>query len=251
MVLKKFAQWTKNKVKSADSYATTVQMTFNGKRKFSTFYGGIISLIIKTIIIMYAILLTIRIFRKSDSEKLTSTMIKDLSKDTEQHFIGKGTFAFAVRLIWPNPELLLDTSYFSFMVNNAQYSRNSTFQNQKKTTTIEMETWGDKFPNVNSDIYDKVGLATFLCPKNTDYYLQANYHSDNYSGIEIFVRKCASGSCQSDATIQGVLDTHQVELALLNSYYDFEDYEEPIKTYLEDTNIFSLNSFITNSGLIE
>ena len=82
MVLSKLTKWTRNRVTEADSYASTVQMTFNGNKKFTTFYGGVVSLMIKTVIIMYAVLLTIRIFRRSDSEKLASTMVRDLTYDT-------------------------------------------------------------------------------------------------------------------------------------------------------------------------
>ena len=251
MVFKQLSNWAWKKVTQADNYASIVQMTFNGKKEYSTFYGGVVSLMIKTTIIMYAVLLIIRIFRRSDSEKIASTMVRDLTYDTEKHYIGKGNFAFAVRLTGPNPELLLDTSYFTFSVNNANYLKNSTFQVQRISTLIEMESCDDNFPGVRKDIYDRAGLSLFLCPKNTDYYLQSNFHSDDYSGVEILLQKWSSGSCQSDAVIQDVLDTHFVELALLNSYFDFEDYDDPIKTYLEDTNIYGLNSFITNSAMIE
>ena len=140
MVLKKLANWTRSKITEADSYASTVHLTFNGKKEFCTFYGGVVSLMIKTVIIMYAVLLTIRIFRKSDSEKLASTMVRDLTYDDEKHYIGKGNFAFAVRLTGSNPELLLDTSYFTFTVNNANYLKDSNFQVKKISTPIEMES---------------------------------------------------------------------------------------------------------------
>jgi len=31
-------------------------------------------------------------------------------------------------------------------------------------------------------------------------------------------------------------------LALINSYFDFEDYENPVRTYLEDVNIYGLTA---------
>lgn len=38
------------------------------------------------------------------------------------------------------------------------------------------------------------------------------------------------------------LNNNFVEVALLNSYFDFDDYETPIKTYLEDANIIFIST---------
>ena len=89
-------------------------------------------------------------------------MVKDLTYETEKHYIGKSTFAFAVRLVGPNPELLLDTSYFRFSVNNAKYDRDASFSIAKTVVPIEMELCGDNFPFVEKDIYDRRGLSLFL-----------------------------------------------------------------------------------------
>jgi len=111
---------------------------------------------------MYAGLLVARILSRSDSQKSASTIIKDLTYDQEEHYIGKGTSAFAVRLTGPNPELLLDTSYFRFSVNNARYSRDASFRFTKTVVPIEMELCGDNFPFVEKDVYDRIGLSVFL-----------------------------------------------------------------------------------------
>ena len=89
-------------------------------------------------------------------------MIKDLTYDTEKHYIGKDTFAFAVKLTGPNPELLLDTSYFRFSVNNVKYSRDASYGLTKTVVPIEMEPCGDNFPSVEKDVYDRRGLSLFL-----------------------------------------------------------------------------------------
>jgi len=66
-------------------------------------------------------------------------------------------------------------------------------------------------------------------------------NSDKFNAIEIYIQKCNTG-CQPDAVIKNILDTHFVELALINSYFDFEDYENPVRTYLEDVNIYGLTA---------
>ena len=240
-MLRNCGNWIGQKINGADSYSSTVQMTFNGKTEFTTFYGGCVSILIKVIIWLYAGLLVTRILSRSDSQKSASTMIKDLTYETEKHYIGKDTFAFAVKLTGPNPELLLDTSYFRFSVNNAKYSRDASYGLTKTVVPIEMEPCGDNFPSVEKDVYDRRGLSLFLWPKNTDYFLRSNLNSDKFNAIEIYIQKCNTG-CQPDAVIKNILDTHFAELALINSYFDFEDYENPVRTYLEDVNIYGLTA---------
>jgi hypothetical protein len=38
--------------------------------------------------------------------------MKDRSYETTKHYIGKNNFAFAIKLVGPNPEILLDPSYY-------------------------------------------------------------------------------------------------------------------------------------------
>lgn len=99
---------------------------------------------------------------------------------------------------------------------------------------------------MSKDVYDRVGLSTYYCPKDNDYYISSNFNSESFATLEIVIAKCASG-CQTDAVIEGVINSHYIKLALINSYFDFDDYEDPIKTYLEDLNIITLLPSTTKS----
>ena len=57
-----------HKLKSQDLYAKSVNLTFDGKDKLQTTYGGFISLMIKISIIVNAIILIIVIFKKNDTK---------------------------------------------------------------------------------------------------------------------------------------------------------------------------------------
>lgn len=119
--LHRTTNWIKNKVKDADLFPSTVKFTFNGETEFKTLYGGLVSLMIKTVVIIYAISLTVSIFTKSGTSKSVNKLVRDLSYDKTKHFIGKSTFAFGIKLIGPNPELLLDKTYFNLLVSNTHY----------------------------------------------------------------------------------------------------------------------------------
>lgn len=83
---------------------------------FKTLLGGITTVIVRLLILAISVSLMVTIFQRSNTSKTTSSTIKDLSVDTEKHYIGKSTFAFAMKMIGPNPVKLLDTSYFTLRV---------------------------------------------------------------------------------------------------------------------------------------
>jgi hypothetical protein len=62
----------------------------------------------------------------------------------------------------------------------------------------------------------------------------ANSYSSNYQIIEVTLEKCSGGGCQSDADIETAIDGTSVEVLVVNTYFDFDDYKNPIKEYLDD-----------------
>ena len=46
--------------------------------------------------------------------------------DTTKHYIGKSTFAYAIKLQGPDPNLIFDSSYFTFEFNQVEYTRADT-----------------------------------------------------------------------------------------------------------------------------
>ena len=91
-------------------------------------------------------------------------------------------------------------------------------------------------------VYDRVGLATYVWPKNTDFFIRANFNSDNFEVVQITVAKCAGSNWKSASEIEAVMNTHNIDLALISSYFDFDDYDNPIHYYLQDMNVFTLVS---------
>ena len=41
------------------------------------------------------------------------------------------------------------------------------------------------------------------------------------------------------------MSTHGIDLAVISSFFDFDDYESPIHYYLQDMNVFSLLSTLS------
>jgi hypothetical protein len=139
-MLKRISKWTYGRVKSNDKYATTISMTFEGHSKFKTFYGGFVSLALNLVLLIFTIAMISSLFQRSLTDKSSNYIVKDLSSDTTKHYIGKSTFAFALRLTGPNPGALLDKSYFSLKANVMNYSRfNQGYNYTSNAISIELE----------------------------------------------------------------------------------------------------------------
>lgn len=66
-----------------------------------------------------------------------------------------------------------------------------------------------------------------------------NYLSSNLTYFEVNFFKWAGADangnlCKSDAEITTAINSAYVQLALVNTYYDFDDYSQPVKTYFDD-----------------
>ena len=159
----------------SDLFPTNVMLTYNGKDSYKTLFGGIVSIAIQLFALFISIVLMVSIFQRSNSTFTTNKIIKDITYDTTQHYFAQNKDVyFAIRLTGPTPEKLLDKTYFSFNMYQANYKKdNSTQGYSLKYTQIEYELCGSNFPNVQSDIYDRIGLSTYICPKNTDFFCKS------------------------------------------------------------------------------
>ena len=66
-----------------------------------------------------------------------------------------------------------------------------------------------------------------------------NNFSDNFTYFEIsFSRWVGSDSkgnaCKSNSDIDEALNNAALSMAVINTYYDFDDYNSPVKTYFDD-----------------
>ena len=92
-------------------------------------------------------------------------------------------------------------------------------------------------------------MSDFLCPLDKSYILQGDFNSKKFYGTRIEVDKCRNTTengnhCKSEEEINQKINSGYIEISLVNSYFDFDDYDTPIKKYLSSTN----NLFMTNDG---
>lgn len=60
---------------------------------------------------------------RSDTNKSVTSVVRDITYDTERHYIGKGTFGFGLKITGNNPASLFDPDYFAFYANVLSFKR--------------------------------------------------------------------------------------------------------------------------------
>ena len=89
----------KTKITNYDLYPKVVNFTCDGDDKFKTFFGGIVSVMIRIVIFVIAILLSTMIINKEKSTFSVTTTQKDLTNDEEKHYFAKKDIFVGLNLI--------------------------------------------------------------------------------------------------------------------------------------------------------
>ena len=178
--------------------------------------------------------LSITVFQRSNSTFSVNTIFKDITNNNEKHYFAQKDVYFAFKLRGPNPEILFDKTYFTFELLQISYTRDNSAKGYTSLyTQIPYELCGTKFPYVEKSIYDRLNLSYSIWPKSTDFFLRSNFNSDNYESVQISFIKWNGASWKSDAEINKVLSTHMIDFSIVSSYFDFDDYENPVHHYCQ------------------
>ena len=141
-------------------------------------------------------------------------------------------FTLLFKMRGPNPEILFDPTYLTFQILQISYIRdNSILGYTINSTPIPYEKCGDKFPHIEQSVYQRLDLSSYICPKNTDFYLRSNSNSINYQAIQLRFLKCKGDTCKSQSDITKAFAENFIDFAIISSYFDSNDYEIPIHHY--------------------
>ena len=157
--MKKILSWGKGFIVDNDIFGIDIKLTYKGKNSFQSFYGGIVSIVLKLAIILSFILLSVIIFAYGNTKVSTKTVVKDLLDDTTKHYVNRGTFGIAVAYVdIPTgsalPNYLQDQTYFSVNFGSREAIRqNNTYTD--RILNINSGSWGDSFPLDNSELYQR------------------------------------------------------------------------------------------------
>ena len=81
--------------------------------------------------------------------------------------------------------------------------------------------------------------TNIICPMYDNYTLSGSYSSTQIQYLQIVMSRCENGT--SNVTwadinqIQNKLNDGRIYLIIMNSYVDFDDYENVVKTYPDES----------------
>ena len=153
-----------------------------------------------------------------------------MTNDEEKHYFAKNDIFIGLNLIGPNPEILLDPSYFTLQIQQANYVNDNTINaDPKNSTQIPYNYWSIDNSQYQNFLNNTTKGFKYICPKFIDFYIRSNYNSENYEIIEINLIKCTGSSWRSPEEIEEAFKSHLLQLGIVSTYFDFNNYENPIR----------------------
>ena len=193
----------------------------------------------------YFVTLVIRLVSNTETNKSVNTIVNNVGNDKTKHYIGNSTFGVALQLKGEHPEYLLDPTYFTVDFLKETYQQNGANLFQPQFEFIGSTFWDSSFP-VQDEIFQRLELNKAICPDTQDYFIQGNSISDSWVQFAIEISKWVnSPDWKDNDEIEYIINTHDIELFTINSYFDFDDYDNPVKTYVADTDVQDLDNGFT------
>ena len=112
---------------------------------------------------------------------------------------------------------------------------NTLLARVKEKTSYEVDKCGSNFDYDQATI-ERLGIDDYYCPVQKNYSIIGTYYSPVFRYLELKIYKqvlhCLTyGRCETGcaANMDAVLNKAVVNFAFVNSYFDFEDFDIPVK----------------------
>ena len=121
----------KDIIKSRDMYAKPFSFTYKGEENFKTTFGGFISIIITSIVLVYGVQRFIVMINRDDTNTTFNKSISSVSDTDNTIDLSQFSFYFGLELKYNNKNLLNDSSYFTMTMSLLEEDSSG---NSKSTT---------------------------------------------------------------------------------------------------------------------
>ncbi|CAI2374574.1 unnamed protein product [Moneuplotes crassus] len=235
--MKKSANFALDSVRGLDMYPKTIKLTYKGNEEFKTLLGGVVSLGIKVVILIYTWTMFSIMLSNKNSSKSINTSVKNLRQDNDIVELQNSTFQFAVSGIFNGSEIDI-MAYPEAFVPEVRIITKLANETSYRNETVPLVQCGDNFKYDNQTEVKYLGINEYYCPQSRDFKMQGNVLSDAYQYFEVNINRCdnatSSVTCFSSILINQQIEELEIGVYVVNSYFDFDDYNSPIKTYIDD-----------------
>ena len=166
-----------------------------------------------------------------------------MQKEAVNHYPGMGTFRIAVVITDFDNALFYNESYYTISLVQGQNARDG-INIEYSEEILDLEPWEPEI--VKQATYGSLESHDAVrCPKYNNYTLSGSYSSEISKFLTFQVLRWSPlrnmTNWASDAEIDGMMNNGRISIIIINSYVDFDDYENVIKTYTDDRLIYGLS----------
>ena len=187
--------------------------------------------------------------KEKTQNKASYTLVRDLLYDNDNLSLNGSTFSFAINTNTNTNDSsnIIDQQSYIFVDIQQKYVTqidNQTYSFNEQEVDYDYWGIGRYFKFDDLEVQKAFGVDQFLCPKSNAFDLQGNVFSVQYNYFEITIKKWENDTrpgvvCKSQSEIDQKINQMSVGVTIVNSYFDFDNYENPVRTYLDDRYVFS------------
>lgn len=235
-----FFQKIKYMITRMDMFGEPISLYLYEKKRFSTFYGGFLSLTL----IIALLILTQSKFMNFYVRSNTSISKYEKISTVPPKIDMNNRFALSMNPLMMNS--LTGKRYFDFLI---KYSKYEFFENGtwvRTTQDIEVEQCNTThFPMLSQEELNNSGINYWICPnfQSQDFFIEGTFSQKIYNYIAIYVAECnnTNGSdsyCANKEEIEEIKKNQSgklyVNLKIINNLINLEDYSNPYTPYIDN-----------------
>lgn len=193
-------------------------------------------------IIVYGGIQTNMMFKREDTNISIKSFIKDRTNDREVYVpFPQIQLSFIVEK--EGVDLLQQGGYIDIVVNLVQqtyeYNPALGMKERKRTKTVlPYEKCGTNFNSSDKELLENLNIKNYYCFKDNSFSIGGSYFSPVFHYLELRMSTCQSSpkkSCKTADEIKKAMDAADVKLGISNNYVDLQDYEMPVKNFIDDS----------------
>ncbi|CAI2360481.1 unnamed protein product [Moneuplotes crassus] len=233
-------------VKSLDVFGSPIQMFYENNTRFKTIVGGICSLIIVAISVLFSVQLLKVMFERSKLNYTFHSIVRDLTNDHEDEFPGRFGFDIAIGFRGDTTSLLdpiYQQLYELEVVQKIVTNKGGVITEQ--LLPLELQKCGSDFPYSKASLVEDFKINQYVCIKNKDFSVSGNRYSQVRKSIGISLSKCNStktADCKTDSEINADALLRELEVLMIDSYFDLNSISNPVQTYLTQEYFYTVQA---------
>ena len=232
----------KNILRDIDLFGITISFRFNNRKSYQTALGGFFLVLFVIILVVFGIYYFIPFFERKNYTIVYYTMNLDTSEEVDL-FSSETNFALGLSCEDNDKEKFKIKDLLDLKIRYVIYTKKKDGTYDKEPYDIETHacTYSD-FYNKFNDQMDYLGLTDFECINNKNYIIQGIFSDQIFSYFEI--------SILSKNTSEGLLNEIErflfyndckLNIAFIDMIINLDNYENPIKKFVNDEIFIQLN----------